>query len=104
MDLWLAIVLIIVFAVIAGIVAFYAGINYRKKVAESQIGSAEKEAERIVEAAKESAEAKKNPYLKVRMKSIVCVMKQTKNLTNAEERFSVRNAEYNKKRKLSKRK
>jgi len=59
MDLLLAIVLIIVFAVIAGIVAFYAGINYRKKVAESQIGSAEKEAERIVEAAKESAEAKK---------------------------------------------
>ena len=59
MDLWLAIVLIIVFAIIAGIVAFYAGINYRKKVAESQIGSAEKEAERIVEAAKESAEAKK---------------------------------------------
>ena len=59
MDLWLAIVLIIVFAVIAGIVAFYAGINYRKKVAESQIGSAEKEAGRIVEAAKESAEAKK---------------------------------------------
>lgn len=59
MDLCLAIVLIIVFAVIAGIVAFYAGINYRKKVAESQIGSAEKEAERIVEAAKESAEAKK---------------------------------------------
>ena len=59
MDLWLAIVLIIVFAIIAGIVAFYAGVNYRKKVAESQIGSAEKEAERIVEAAKESAEAKK---------------------------------------------
>ncbi len=59
MDFWLAIVLIIVFAIIAGIVAFYAGINYRKKVAESQIGSAEKEAERIVEAAKESAEAKK---------------------------------------------
>ena len=55
----MAIVLIIVFAIIAGIVAFYAGINYRKKVAESQIGSAEKEAERIVEAAKESAEAKK---------------------------------------------
>ena len=59
MYLCLGIVLIIVFAVIAGIVAFYAGINYRKKVAESQIGSAEKEAERIVEAAKESAEAKK---------------------------------------------
>lgn len=59
MDLWLVVVLIIVFAAIAGIIAFFAGINYRKKVAESQIGSAEKEAERIVEAAKESAEAKK---------------------------------------------
>lgn len=59
MDLWLAIVLIIVFAAAAGAGAFFAGINYRKKVAESQIGSAEKEAERIVEAAKESAEAKK---------------------------------------------
>lgn len=59
MDLWLAIVLIVVFAVIAGGVAFFAGVNYRKKVAESQIGSAEKEAERIIEAAKESAEAKK---------------------------------------------
>lgn len=59
MDLWLAIILIIVFAAIAGIAAFFAGVNYRKKVAESQIGSAEKEAERIVEAAKEAAEAKK---------------------------------------------
>ncbi len=59
MDLWLVIVLIIVFAAIAGTAAFFAGINYRKKVAESQIGSAEKEAERIIENAKESAEAKK---------------------------------------------
>lgn len=59
MDLWLSIVLIVVFAAIAGAAAFYAGINYRKKIAEAQIGSAEKEAERIVEAAKETAEAKK---------------------------------------------
>lgn len=36
MDLWLAIVLIIVFAVIAGIVAFYAGINYRKRLQKAK--------------------------------------------------------------------
>lgn len=59
MELWLAIVLIVVFAVAVGAVAFYAGINYRKKIAETQIGSAEKEAERIVEEAKKDAEAKK---------------------------------------------
>lgn len=59
MDLWLAIVLIVVFAVAVGAAAFYAGINYRKKIAETQIGSAEKEAERIVEEAKKNAEAKK---------------------------------------------
>ncbi len=59
MDLWLAIVLIIVFAAAAGAAAFFAGVNYRKKIAESQIGSAEKEAERIVEEAKKDAEAQK---------------------------------------------
>lgn len=59
MDLFLAIVLIVVFAVIAGAAAFYAGISYRKKIAEGQIGSAEKEAERIIEEAQKDAEAKK---------------------------------------------
>lgn len=59
MDLWLAIVLIIVFAAAAGAAAFFAGVNYRKKIAESQIGSAEKEAARIVEEAKKDAEAQK---------------------------------------------
>lgn len=39
------------------------GILYRKKVAESKIGSAEKEAENIVEMAKKDAEAKKKEIL-----------------------------------------
>ncbi|MFR5049465.1 MAG: ribonuclease Y [Faecalispora sporosphaeroides] len=46
-------------AVIFGIVAFFAGIGHRKKVAESVIGSAEQEAKRIVSDAIKAAEAKK---------------------------------------------
>lgn len=44
---------------IGGFVLFRVGINYRKQQAESAIGSAEKEAERIVETAKKEAESKK---------------------------------------------
>ena len=55
MDLWLAIVLIAVVAV----VGVAAGIIYRKKVAEAEIGSAEQEAKRIVSDAMKTAEAKK---------------------------------------------
>ena len=86
MDLWLAIVLIIVFAIIAGIVAFYAGINYRKKVAESQIGSAEKEAERIVEAAKESAEAKKKESILEGKDEIHCLRNEADKELNERRR------------------
>ncbi len=59
MDLWLAIVLIVVCSGIAGAVAYFAGINYRKKVAESEIGSAEEQAKKIISDALKSAEAKK---------------------------------------------
>lgn len=43
----------------SGICIFRAGIKYRKSQAEAAIGSAEKEAERIIEAAKEEADSKK---------------------------------------------
>ena len=46
-------------AAVAGFVFFRAGIKYRKSQAEAAIGSAEKEAERIIEAAKEEADSKK---------------------------------------------
>ncbi|MCM1522961.1 MAG: ribonuclease Y [Ruminococcus sp.] len=46
-------------AAVAGFVCFRLGIFYRKSQAESTIGSAEKEAERIIEAAKEEADSKK---------------------------------------------
>ncbi len=59
MDPILAIVLIIAVAAIAAVVAFIMGSNHRKKIAEAEIGSAEAEAQRIVNAAYKDAEAKK---------------------------------------------
>ncbi|MBQ9674052.1 MAG: ribonuclease Y [Ruminococcus sp.] len=67
MDLWLAIVLILVAIIVAGASAFYGGmmfgIDKRKKTAEQAIGSAEEEANRIVEDAIKSAEAKKKEFV-----------------------------------------
>lgn len=63
MQMWLAIVLIIV-AIVAGLaVGVYLGIQRRKQVAEKAIGSAETEANRIVSEAIKSAEAKKKEFL-----------------------------------------
>ncbi len=58
-PLWLCLIIALGCAVIFGIVAFFAGVNHRKKVAESVIGSAEQEAKRIVSDAIKAAEAKK---------------------------------------------
>ena len=46
-------------AIAAGIIAFFVGIAYRKKSAETAMGSAEQEAKRIVGDAIKAAEAKK---------------------------------------------
>ena len=59
MDLWIAIVLI----VLAFAAAFILGITYRKKVAEREIMSAEDEAKRIINDAIKSAESKKREAL-----------------------------------------
>jgi ribonuclease Y len=63
MELWLAIVLIVVFAVIAFAVGMVFGINRRKQTAEKEIGSAEAEANRIVSEAIKTAEAKKKEFV-----------------------------------------
>ena len=57
MDPILAIFLIVLISVIVGGCAFFAGVQYRKKVGEDKIGSAELEAKRIIEEAQRSAEA-----------------------------------------------
>ncbi len=57
-PIWI-IILVIGVAAIAGAAAFFFGVQYRKKVGESKIGSAEEEAKRIVEDAQREAEATK---------------------------------------------
>ena len=59
MELWSAILLIVLAGVICGVIAFIAGVAHRKKIAETEIGSAEQEAKRIVSHAIKTAEAKK---------------------------------------------
>lgn len=50
-------------AVIAGIIAFKAGITYNRKISEAEIGSAEDEARRIIDEALKDAESKKKEAL-----------------------------------------
>ncbi len=53
----------VIFSAIAGIICFKKGIAYRKKTAETEIGSAEEEAKKIVAEAKKNAESKKKEAL-----------------------------------------
>ncbi len=59
MPVYLSIILIVVAAAAAGFICYNLGIKHRKQIAEAAIGSAEKEAERIVSDAVKDAEAKK---------------------------------------------
>ena len=59
MPLYLAIIIAVLAAAVAGGIMFKVGVNHRKKIAEAAIGSAEEEAVRIVDEAKKTAEAKK---------------------------------------------
>ncbi len=63
MEIWLAILLTVVVAIVTGVACFLAGVSHRKKIAEAEIGSAEAEAKRIVEEAVKEAEAKKKEYV-----------------------------------------
>ena len=58
-SLWLCIIIAAAAAVLAGLLAFFFGMSYRKNKAESAIGSAEQEAKRIIGDAVKTAEAKK---------------------------------------------
>jgi len=52
----IAVISAVVAFIIAAVIFFYAGINYRKKIAENTIGSAEQQAKKIVEDSKVDAE------------------------------------------------
>ena len=59
----LNIILLVSSVVVVGIFCFFAGINHRKKAAETEIGSAEKEAKRLLNEAILAAEAKKKAII-----------------------------------------
>ena len=87
MDPVLAIILIVVISVVVGILAFIGGVQYRKKIGEEKIGSAEQEAKRILEDAQRSAEASKKEAL------IAGKDEAHRLLTNAEKEISDRRRE-----------
>ncbi len=62
-ELIITIAVSLVLIAAASFAAFKFGINYRKKIAEAELGSAETEAKRIVEDAKKAAESKKREAL-----------------------------------------
>lgn len=57
------VVAFVVTSIVIGCAGFFAGVSYRKKVAESKIGSAEKESKRLMDEAVLVAEAKKNEII-----------------------------------------
>ena len=58
-NIFVFIAIIVGCIVISGVIAFLAGVSHRKRIAETEIGSAEQEAKRIVSEAMITAEAKK---------------------------------------------
>lgn len=57
--IFVAVISTLVFGSVAAVIAFRFGVNYRKKIAEAEIGSAEEHAKKIVESAQEEGETKK---------------------------------------------
>ena len=53
----------VIYAIVAAVVFFPLGVQYRRKVAEKEISSAEEEAKRIINESIKSAESKKREAL-----------------------------------------
>ena len=47
-PIWVCVLIAVLAAAVCGAVAFFAGVNHRKREAEAAIGSAEDEAKRII--------------------------------------------------------
>ena len=63
MDWYWVVLIAVAAALVAGIIAFFAGMARRRKIAEAEIGSAEQEAKKIVAEAIKAAETKKKEAL-----------------------------------------
>ncbi|MDL2233400.1 ribonuclease Y [Ruminococcaceae bacterium OttesenSCG-928-L11] len=84
--------IIAVLAIIVGVIAFFAGVQYRKKVAEAEVGSAEEEAKRIVSEAIKTAENKKKESL-VEAKDEIHKLRSDVEKENKERRAEVQRME-----------
>jgi len=62
-ELTITIIIAVAAGILCSVVAFFLGINYRKKIAEALLGSAEKEAENIKEKARTEGLAEKKEIL-----------------------------------------
>ena len=101
MEIWLAVLLIVLAGVICGIVSFLAGVAHRKKIAEAEIGSAEQEAKRIVSDAIKTAEAKKKEAILEGKDEIHRQRTEAeKEIADRRKEYSVRSVESSKKRKI----
>ena len=93
MDVWKIILIAAAVGVAFGIIGFILGGLHRKRVAEAAIGSATKEANRIVSEAMTQAEAKK--------KEAILEAKDEIHKQRSEMKFSVRSAESFRKKRVS---
>ena len=94
----------IVFAVLS-VVAFFAGITYRKNIVEKQFGSAEEKAKSIVENAQKEAKAKQREILlegkeanqKLKAEAEAEIKERRRELTNQEKRINQKEENLDKK-------
>ena len=72
-PIWGCVLIVLAVAALCGALAFFAGVNHRKREAEAAIGSAEDEAKRIISnAIKRLPQRKRKPCSRARTKFIVC--------------------------------
>lgn len=62
-NLVIGIIISVIVAILVGIICFSAGIMYRKRIAEAQIGSAEEKARKVIDDAIKTGEARKREML-----------------------------------------
>ena len=69
----LEIIICIFIAILTMAVGFFVGITYRKRIAEAKIGSAEQQADRIIEDAVKQGEQKKKEALRTSLLVKECI-------------------------------
>ena len=105
MDQWLIAVIISVVALVLVFISFKSGVAYRKKVAETLLGSAEKEANKILSDVITEAEAKKKSILlegkdevhKLRLETEREIAEKRKDIQKQEKRILQREESIDKK-------